>query len=118
MVLSLTNTAENAVNITAIRQTHNIEEEVTVFKIPKSKINKMFIRQSKGVVKSGLTKNMQAWIYGLPITLEDCEVFKMKPTFTLPEGVEFIRQGNKSGFSIDPAIGLINLDEITKFLKY
>ena len=103
-VVMITDSAEAAVNITAIRKTQDLKQEVVVFKFHKSKLDNNKLFKSNGTYRISIMKNFKGWYHMDPIDISDAEVIRAKPTFTMPNGVKFIREGNKSGFAIDPNI--------------
>lgn len=103
----VTDSLEAAVNITAVRKTQDLDQEIVVFKIHKSKLDKSKTFASTGTKQISIMRGFKGWAHLGPVDIRDAEVARAKPTFKLPQGVDFVRSGNKTGFVIqeglDPA---------------
>lgn len=100
-VVHLIDTPENAANIVALRQTQCVNTPVCVFKIPKSSTSMIIANDHQSLMNRGIMRHAKAWYSFHPISIVGCEYFEVMPTLVLPDGVSFVRQGGKSGFTID-----------------
>lgn len=102
--LFLTNSDKFARLMTAFKHADYNGQEIVVYKIPGSILDKSCLTTAEGHFNSGLASdsNMLSFKYTKAIPIDKTFVGKSPVKLNLPEGVGIVRDGTKTGLSITP----------------
>ena len=90
--------------MTAFKHADYNGQEIVVYKIPGSILDKSCLTTAEGHFNSGLASdpNMLSFKYTKAIPIDKTFVGKSPVKLNLPEGVGIVRDGTKTGLSITP----------------